>query len=566
MNTNISDKATSRGGFFDLAICSSLLVTLLLPPIFSSNYGEDASHLFLCILCIRQAILLIINPKLTIHVGLTLVLLLYMLYLDLSLNCIRSVSFAALIWFSIIRPQWKPEQFFYPVIIFLTSIYFIGYLDLLKVNHWWVNEHYPDAKEYVLKSVFSQKNEFQFISIIGLLFLYYYKPKLNNKVIRIWFSFVIVFGCVLLLVSNAKTVLASVIIASFFVFLTHSKINKFLSLFIVFLIMAFGLYLTRNMESIANRLYIWDASLSMIMESPFFGWGPGQFQFHIKNYFDSPFSTKYILKVWNSPHNFFIDVFVQYGLVGLILWLFSIYKAFWLIEEKGNNFSKMTFIVVLINACLINPISVSVLSHFVLVFIIQGSVAWEVHGKTKITMMLLTVALSVYLGNVVFQHSVKEKVRWRFNEEVYLSQINQSKADINLTKILSLYPTEPDFLYYDFLRSIKQNRLVEIRNTHEKLFKETKYMYDWQFPLAVAFSNNQIFAACLDNINVILNRWKMENVDALNVKAKCLFHLNCQEFINWKSEAEVYFGSQSYWKSSYWNISNCPTDNSGLKD
>lgn len=76
--------------------------------------------------------------------------------------------------------------------------------------------------------------------------------------------------------------------------------------------------------TIEIRLFVWEGTWDMICHTPLrflFGWGPGNFFANFPDFQDPRmFTAAYQAPVVLLPHNFFLEMWAQYGLVGLFLW------------------------------------------------------------------------------------------------------------------------------------------------------------------------------------------------------------------------------------------------------
>lgn len=85
-----------------------------------------------------------------------------------------------------------------------------------------------------------------------------------------------------------------------------------------------------------TRLSAWKITLEAIKDKPLLGWGPENFYIGFEKHYDSkPFTTSVLL--WDRPHNIFLDIAANSGLLSLLL-----YIAFWIVLfwqlQKAKNF------------------------------------------------------------------------------------------------------------------------------------------------------------------------------------------------------------------------------------
>ena len=69
-----------------------------------------------------------------------------------------------------------------------------------------------------------------------------------------------------------------------------------------------------------HRINIWKTTISMIEEKPVTGFGPGNWKLHAGYYFDGRFFDENQLN-WMRPHNDFLWIFAEKGIIGFILYL-----------------------------------------------------------------------------------------------------------------------------------------------------------------------------------------------------------------------------------------------------
>ncbi len=90
----------------------------------------------------------------------------------------------------------------------------------------------------------------------------------------------------------------------------------------------------------ATRLALATNGLIIIKENPWIGTGTGSInQSHVINVNKFTNAFKYPSKVTN-PHSEYLSIAIQYGLIGLLLYLFLIYKLFKCTKQLPNDFYK----------------------------------------------------------------------------------------------------------------------------------------------------------------------------------------------------------------------------------
>jgi len=76
----------------------------------------------------------------------------------------------------------------------------------------------------------------------------------------------------------------------------------------------------KSRTSIGQRFDWWVASISLIKQKPFFGYGTGSYPYLLSNA-----ASKSQIKETDNPHNEYLFLSVQFGLVGLLLFLLMIF-------------------------------------------------------------------------------------------------------------------------------------------------------------------------------------------------------------------------------------------------
>ena len=101
--------------------------------------------------------------------------------------------------------------------------------------------------------------------------------------------------------------------------------------FIIFIFIYQNYLLDKIWASLEVRLYIWKYSCKMLLYSPLrflFGWGPGNFFPNFVNFQEIEFFTIYYKsEIVRYPHNLFLEIFIEYGVVGLFLFVFFVIKG-----------------------------------------------------------------------------------------------------------------------------------------------------------------------------------------------------------------------------------------------
>ena len=126
-------------------------------------------------------------------------------------------------------------------------------------------------------------------------------------------------------------------------------------------------------KSVDVRLAMLTNGLIIIKENPWMGTGTGSInQSHIDNLDKLPSTFDRRSKTTN-PHSEYLSIAIQYGLIGLFLYLFLIYKLFEYTKKLPNDFYKNSaqglLILILIGSVGTSIITDSGEGHFVMLFI-----------------------------------------------------------------------------------------------------------------------------------------------------------------------------------------------------
>ena len=192
----------------------------------------------------------------------------------------------------------------------------------------------------------SFENPAGFIAVLSLLFPIGLQWCLKSKGIEqrlVFFSVGLLLFAIVL--SGSRTGFLAILISSFFIFFIEFRIFqnvKFLRYFkqilfsslVIILLVSISLYKLKE-DSALGRLFIWKISTEMIKEKPLFGFGYKGFESNYMdyqaNYFAKHPQSQYKQLADNvlHPFNEFIKIMVNYGFVGIFLYLFLLSFIFW---------------------------------------------------------------------------------------------------------------------------------------------------------------------------------------------------------------------------------------------
>lgn len=112
----------------------------------------------------------------------------------------------------------------------------------------------------------------------------------------------------------------------------------------------FGFPLASKFTQFSDRLSLWIAALSMFSEHPIFGYGPHTFGLHYETHLDRMNLPSWIppnvdFTPW--PHNLFLEVGAEHGVLGLGLMVLLISRCYWVLWDASRAGDKDFQILVL---------------------------------------------------------------------------------------------------------------------------------------------------------------------------------------------------------------------------
>lgn len=140
-----------------------------------------------------------------------------------------------------------------------------------------------------------------------------------------------------------------------------------------------------------GRLYIWQDTFSLVKKMPLFGNGPGNNEYFAQKYD----VAKYTLAMGKHVHNSYLDLLLNYGIVGFLIMLTflalcakDILKKI-LIDGESRDFSYylITFLllVVTITSFFLSSVFINTTAISFIMFVSLGYLVSEKMGKTKRT-------------------------------------------------------------------------------------------------------------------------------------------------------------------------------------
>jgi len=163
---------------------------------------------------------------------------------------------------------------------------------------------------------------------------------------------------------NIKYSIFLIIIFASFIFITSNRFNQIIN--------------SENRSSFHSRLMVWNASVEIIKDNPFFGIGPGTFQDAYLLYSEK-FEKPYLEWAVPQPHNIFLAFYLQTGIIGfagfilILLWFFN--------RRRDGDLSRLD------NKDAINQDAINCVSTIMIYILIHGLVD-TTYWKNDLAFML----------------------------------------------------------------------------------------------------------------------------------------------------------------------------------
>jgi len=202
---------------------------------------------------------------------------------------------------------------------------------------------------------------------ISLLMLVYLVNIKTNNYLKIVTGFGAIFLILILIVLMRKGPIIYLLIALFYLVKKYFKLTKTIFGVIVVALLMFlflkivpkyrnenrfedlteNVLLEKPESSTAIRYKIYDCAIEKIIEKPIFGYGIG----NVQNHLDPCYKSKNIdlsIKTYNC-HNQFFSIILTAGFLGLILFLFTIYKIFKILKLNKSDIGISILLFFLLN-------------------------------------------------------------------------------------------------------------------------------------------------------------------------------------------------------------------------
>jgi O-antigen ligase len=345
--------------------------------------------------------------------------------------------------------------------------------------------------------------------------------------------------------ADSRAAFLGLMIGLAFYFLPKIKKHKKLIVSTVLLVIIFAavlLYFYRP-ASANGRLLIWQVSMEMISDKPFFGHGIGSFpekyMLYQANYFSKNPNSVFISVADNvsSPFNELLNITAQQGLLGLVLLLAIFYLAF---NSKGNRIFKAALVSLTVFSMFSYPTAVFPILLLFAVFWggIGTRISTNKNNKIKSGLMLCFCLVMGYslVKNIVFLNQLSgfyetknmrffeqsyEKMRYNRNyHDYYLDWLIDYPDSEHSNRISTILPScENYYLLGKYFLAKKNYQQAEnaLRTAADMIPTRIRPKYLlWQ--LYVETEN--IPAAIKTAQNILATSVKVESVYTLQVKAQ----------------------------------------------
>lgn len=201
---------------------------------------------------------------------------------------------------------------------------------------------------YYLSNNYSIRYVLHTFPILLITILYYFSFNKKNKIFSLIF---IILNCLVVSVGDSRTTLVILVVIFLYFLLRkikHSKMNVIKKILIMILLILFTFFswnylkkeVSHSSASNNERKMLLTIAYDGFKSNIFIGIGPGNFP---------EYANKYISKPNITPHNYFIEILSEYGMIGFLT-LFSplIYYLFSLNSCKSNKLTIILFIYLIV--------------------------------------------------------------------------------------------------------------------------------------------------------------------------------------------------------------------------
>ncbi|MDD3725971.1 MAG: O-antigen ligase family protein [Candidatus Ratteibacteria bacterium] len=426
------------------------------------------------VFCILLSVLFIIEKKeFTIETKIFIILLCFFIYLVFS-------SFIAPFGYAAARSL---EDYLLYLLIFLVALNIR--LEKQDVYFWFAAGfiasvvalcNFIGPGRYVI-STFGNPNFFAghilMLLPLALAFSFIKDDKRSAKLIFLVCAVLFFFS--ILATKSRAAILAAVFGISTLIFLNckGNFLKRYSGYIILFLTSAlfysrFYHWLIKNI-----RWYIWGGTLKMIKVKPIIGWGLGNFPFFYPYYR----LREYFLQIESTPvttqvHNEYLHIWVETGLVGLLLFLGLIFVV--IISayiSYTNKNEKRGFDIMLLNGCIAGIMSVLVDNIF------------STNLRNPSTAMYFWFLLGISAGYI------RDKIQFRFSMSRYLWYITAMAAFV-MCVFTSFYRVLPEVYFKRGVWAKDAGDLKEAIDNYLIVCAINPYNYEAWYKMAFAYGES----------------------------------------------------------------------------
>ena len=333
---------------------------------------------------------------------------------------------------------------------------------------------FTKENQYYITSFFEHKNVFTsylFLSFPFTILLYYNSTK-GWRYFSI-FTFIVSFSFVLILQTRSIYLAIIFCLITFYV-LYFRQINQFIKrkyvlfslAFVILIISATSLNVWNKItissftksESAIERVKVWNKTVQLIAENPIFGVGPGNWKYQYLKYGVGDIeSVAFSLVTFQKPHNDFLWILAENGLVGFLLFAsILIYILILVVKARKVNLSNTAKICIAFLVGLLADSFFSFpkekISHILLASIILVVLIAELNPKTyKISILSQKIIRFSFFGILFFSLLISV---FRFKGEYYSMKLFQAKHENNYRNLIDFGQKGNSLFYKTNLTSI----------------------------------------------------------------------------------------------------------------
>ncbi len=318
--------------------------------------------------------------------------------------------------------------------------------------------------------------------------------------------------------------------------------------------------LDTNQGSTKDRVQLWERTLKLIKEKPLFGHGLDAWQIHILKYGNEGLASEDNITFYQRPHNDFLWVFADQGIVGLILYvslfmlvLLVCFKLFFSTSDDVPKSQVFVVVSVILVYLLISLFSFPKerISHSIILFTAIGlGLYWINKGKGNNTFainfaMLLFLLPLAYIGLEIYNSDkhIKQAITRKFDSDFVgcLEEIELGKSPF-----YTIDETSTPIEWHKGICHFNLGNNTQALNSFENALKQNPYhiylLNDYASCLSVAGNNKEAEKQYRKSISLSSNFLDAKlNLCALLVKEKSFFEaFEILKTINTKEKSTRY--------------------------